>query len=554
MKSKFKIALLMSTLLLAGCFNEAKQNGKSVSDYDLSNNSDSVCYLRESVDCGDVSIQCYVNGAFMSSHKDMFKVEVKKKNNSVKKYDIVEVYYTDLEGNNSVKLLDNPMSCEFKKSSEYCSISEKFDDKAVDLSKTEFHVITENKNITVHGWEPVYYYEEASTDLKVDASKNTNEFPNSLTSAKFKSKSPFSMDAEIIQGKWCGDFLRLNVNANGYGDMLISNIYLTDYKYEKTFNVLDKPIRTVNKRIYCEVPIKEQDLNIDLSQKYRIHVVTDAGVNAIFRNWDFTYETSNKSKESYEISSNETFIGKYLETINYNDNKSIEIGRDNDCLTMKFSGMKGEKYDVVSLAYTDENNEIVTSFLANPISLLLGYDEMFVLEIKDSNLTNKKDHDKLYLTLVTEDANIIFNLTSDVGNSLQPNGKSKTDYVLNDVKYYGELGPKYDYANVKTCPVNQDEGYCDVWLANNVGYFLDEYSIQFKNYTSKDIDIVEASIKDQNKEHVLTFVDEPITVGAISSENDKVIFNGLNSSFLNSCNGQITLSIVTPLQEIIVVL
>ena len=148
MKRKFKIALLMSTLLLAGCFNEAKQNGKSASDYDLSNNSDSVCYLRESVDCGDVSIQCYVTGALMSGHKDMFQVEVKKKNNSVKKYDIVEVYYTDLEGNNSVRLLDNPMSCEFKKSSEYCSIREKFDDKAVDLSKTEFHVITENKNIT----------------------------------------------------------------------------------------------------------------------------------------------------------------------------------------------------------------------------------------------------------------------------------------------------------------------------------------------------------------------------------------------------------------------
>ena len=143
----------------------------------------------------------------MSGHKDMFQVEVKKKNNSVKKYDIVEVYYTDLEGNNSVRLLDNPMSCEFKKSSEYCSIREKFDDKAVDLSKTEFHVITENKNITVHGWEPVYYYEEASTDLKVDASKNTNEFSNSLTPAKFdatiKSKSQFSMGAEIIQGKWC---------------------------------------------------------------------------------------------------------------------------------------------------------------------------------------------------------------------------------------------------------------------------------------------------------------------------------------------------------------
>ena len=553
MKSKFKTALLMSALLLAGC-NVAKENGKSTSDYDLSNNSDSVCYLRESVDCGDVSIQCYVTGAFMSGLKNMFQVEVKKKNNSVKKYDIVEVYYTDLEGNNSVKLLDNPMSCDFKTSSEYCSISEKFNDKAVDLSKTEFHVITENKNITVHGWEPVYYYEEASTDLKVDASKNTNEFPNSLRSAKFKSKSLFSMDAEIIQGKWCGDFLRLNCNTNGYGDMLISNIYLTDYKYEKTFNVLDKPIKTVNNRIYCELPIKEQDLNIDLSQKYRIHVVTDAGVNAIFRNWDFTYETSNKSKESYEISSNETFIGKYSETINYNDNKSIEIGRDNDCLTMKFSGMKGEKYDVVSLAYTDEKNEIVTSFLANPISLLLGYDEMFVLEIKDSNLTNKKDHDKLYLTLVTEDANIIFNLTSDVGNNLQPNGKSKTDYVLNDVKYYGELGPKYDYANVKTCLVDQDEGYCDVWLASNVGYFLDEYSIQFKNYTSKDIDIVEASIKDQNKEHIMTFVDEPITVGTTSGENNKVIFNGLNSSFLNSCNGQITLSIVSPLQEIIVVL
>ena len=553
MKNKFKIALLMSALLLAGC-NVAKQNGKSASDYDLSNNSDSVCYLKESVDCGDVSIQCYVNSAFMSAHKDMFKVDVKKKNNSVKKYDIVEVYYTDLEGNNSVKLLDNPVSCDFKKSSEYCSISENFDDKAVDLSKTEFHVITENKNITVHGWEPVYYYEEASTDLKVDASKNTNEFPNSLTSAKFKSKSLFSMDAEIIQGKWCGDFLRLNVNANGYGDMSISNIYLTDYKYEKTFNVLDKPIKTVNKRIYYEVPIKEQDLNIDLSQKYRIHVVTDAGVNAIFRNWDFAYETSNKSKESYEISSNETFIGKYSETINYNDNKSIEIGRDNDCLTMKFSGMKGEKYDVVTLAYTDENNEIVTSFLANPISLLLGYDEMFVLEIKDSNLTNKKDYDKLYLTLVTEDANIIFNLTSDVGNSLQPNGKSKTDYVLNDIKYYGELGPKYDYANVRTCYVIQDEGLYEVVLESNVGYFLDECSIQFENYTSKDLDIVEASIKDQNKEHVLTFVDEPITVGAADSENDKVIFNGLNSSFLNSCNGQITLSIVTPSQEIIVVL
>ena len=362
------------------------------------------------------------------------------------------------------------------------------------------------------------------------------------------------MGAEIIQGKWCGDFLRLNVNTNGYGDMLISNIYLTDYKYEKTFNVLDKPIKTVNNRIYCEVPIKEQDLNIDLSQKYRIHVVTDAGVNAVFRNWDFTYEASNKSKESYEISSNKTFIGKYSETINYNDNKSIEIGRDNDCLTMKFSGMKGEKYDVVSLAYTDENNEIVTSFLANPISLLLGYDEMFVLEIKDNNLTNKKDHDKLYLTLVTEDANIIFNLTSDVGNNLQPNGKSKTDYVLNDVKYYGELGPEYDYAYVKKCFVKQDEGFCEVRLASNVGYFLDEYSIQFENCTSKDLDIVEASIKDQNKEHVLTFVDEPITVGTTFSENYKVTFNGLNSSFLNSCNGQITLSIVTPSQEIIVVL
>ena len=543
----------MSTLLLAGC-NVAKQNGKSASDYDLSNNSDSVCYLKESVDCGDVSIQCYINGALMSTHKDMFQVEVKKKNNSVKKYDIVEVYYSDLEGNNSVKLLDNPVSCDFKKSSEYCSIKEKFDDKAVDLSKTEFHVITENKNITVHGWEPVYYYEETNIYLKVDESKNTNEFPNSLASAKFKSKSQFNMDAEIIQGKWCGDFLRLNVNTNGYGDMSISNIYLTDYKYEKTFNVLDKPIKTVNNRIYYEVPIKERDLNIDLSQKYRIHVVTDAGVNAIFRNWDFTYETSNKSKESYGISSNETFIGKYSETINYNDNKSIKIGRDNDCLTMKFSGMKGEKYDVVTLAYTDENNEIVTSFLANPISLLLGYDEIFVLEIKDSNLTNKKDHDKLYLTLVTEDANIIFNLTSDVGNSLQPNGKSKTDYVLNDVKYYGELGPKNDYANEKICLINQDEGFYKVGLASNVGYFLDECSIQFENYTSKELDIVEASIKDQNKEHVLTFVDEPITVGATSSENNEVIFNGLNSSFLNSCNGQITLSIVTPSQEIIIVL
>ncbi|MBO7615423.1 MAG: hypothetical protein J6T15_07020 [Bacilli bacterium] len=115
MKSKFKTALLMSVLLLAGCTDEAKQNGKSASDYDLSNNSDSVCYLRESVDCGDVSIQCYVTGALFSGNKNMFQVEVKKKNNSVKKYDIVEVYYTDLEGNNSVNLLDNPMSCEFKK-------------------------------------------------------------------------------------------------------------------------------------------------------------------------------------------------------------------------------------------------------------------------------------------------------------------------------------------------------------------------------------------------------------------------------------------------------
>lgn len=556
MKKKLIVGLLFAgTLVIGGCTN-VTSSGKKASDYDTSNNSEYVAYLNETFTIGNLEFTGTVTETYMPS----FKLSITRTNLKVYKYDVVEIYVTDLQGKKIYDCLSNPVSFKFTEAQNNGYVMRSFGNKD-NLDKKEFRIITQDCNITIHGWKkPADYSDTPNSSLDNEAeNKNVYVSEKIGESVRFnnydKGDCHVTLNTQIVSGPWIGDVLRVNC-VNGSEAFTIQKIYISDSSYSKKITLANNLVKEENGTMYFEIPIKNSEVFELLRDKYRIHFVTNHNINAIFRSWKPSYSNNNyNSVEDYNLSSNLTLEGNYNNVLNFNNGKSIKITK-NDSKTriiIDFLGLNSERYDIAGIYYSDINGQSKHNLISNPITLYADYDD-FSLEVDIQKLT--KDQlaeidNKVILNVVTEDVIAKFGLWDDVENNYQTNGKTVDDYTISNATHYESMAIFFNNIDqLYAYSVRLFNDTLRLQLNKSEEWFYNSYSIVLTSCTSSKIDIIDFYLSNANKEKVVSFIDGPITIDSYRA----LELQGFDDIARHKCNNECTLTLVCPNGTYIVVL
>lgn len=289
MKKRILILISLAIGCLTGCIrlyaDLPTANGKKVKDYDLTNNIDVSLFLGDTYENDDFVFEGFFRSYNYSRCGLMF--DITAKNKSTKKYDVVEIYTCDRNGENRKNIINSPITYEFndynygfKTTTFYDSSYHEFSD----IDGLEFRVITPDINFTYHCWYKPSEYEEFEN-------QNESTFVNGSIECSIDSEARILnvgiFSVERIKGKWLDDTLRIKCNKV---EAKFTSIFLTDSNDENVVELLDKPrqYRIGNHEYYFYVDVKDvgQEYYDIHDNKVKIHVLTTEE-NITFYTWNF---------------------------------------------------------------------------------------------------------------------------------------------------------------------------------------------------------------------------------------------------------------------------
>ena len=418
---------LIPTFLIFNCATgclvkpaEPEPNGKSISDYDISNNIETICYLNDTFETEDFTFEAFFQDyRYWGGCGMCFKIDAK--NDKKKRYDVLEAYLCDRSGENKIPLIEQPVTYKFfDLNYGYESIyyyqggfSLRYD---LEKKNKEYVVVTQDRNFIFHCWDKPSNYQESDKQITEYVENLTPIVSYYENTAKHDNYGSFSV--KRFSGKWISDTLQIETSCD---EVDLLSVYLTDANNDNVKNLLDSPRnykKENNNPIYIDINDANQEYYESCDNKVKIHIIT-SNEKIVFYTW--RTQENGKTKDDYDLSNNKVFEGSIGESLG--DNKEFRCYlRNNSNLRVFIAPTDKAKYDVVEIYLTDFNGDNRVDILSKPRTLLFN-NETYGITLEFDNVMDFKeyflDHEKkITFHLITEESNVKFNLTENEQNHL----------------------------------------------------------------------------------------------------------------------------------------
>ena len=419
MKKRFVLPILLSFSSLSGCYLAAEKpspNGKVKSDYDLTNNIETVCYLGDRVETDNFFITAYFQDyRYFGGYGMCLRIE--GKNKKEKKYDVVEAYLCDTYGENINYLIPEPVTYEFFDYNRGYDTVDFYVGSYIlrdsfQRDNYEYVVVTQDRTIVFHCWEkPTNYVESGLQESDYNLLNKTPIVAHYENSAGV---NPGYFSISRFSGKWIDDTLRITTNTK---DFDLVSVFLTDSEDGNVNKLLDTPRAYGNAdKMYLDILDANQEYYDSCDNKVKINIITSKQ-RIIFYTWKT--QENGKTKDDYDLSNNTNFDGTFGDRLG--KNKEFYCYLD-DKKNLKFLITHGDKitYDIVDIYLTDADGENRLDILSKPITLLVSNESYGVtldysVDFKNYYLAHDKN---VIIHLITEDANVSFYFGKDKQNIL----------------------------------------------------------------------------------------------------------------------------------------
>ena len=412
---------LIPTFLIFNCVTgcvvkpaKPEPNGKSISDYDISNNIETISYLNDTFETEDFTFKAFFQDYRYWGGTGMC-LEIKAKNEKNKHYDVVEAYLCDTDGENKIELISEPVTYKFfdrNYGTDDVYFYQGTWSLRYDLEKghKEYVVITQDRNFVFHCWTRPSGYNNANkqeSDYNLDGTPVAYYYENRANVGD----AYYSVDR--FSGKWTRDVLRISTNKSEFD---LVSVYLTDANDGNMVKLFDKP-RTYVKEPYDDIFIELIDANQEYydscDNKVKIHIIT-SNEKIVFYTWKT--QENGKTKDDYDLSNNSLFEGIFTDKLG-NNKEFHSYFYDNSSIRFVISPKDKASYDIVEIYLTDGNGDNRVDILTRPRTLLFN-NEKYGITLKFDNVIDFKEYfntheKKIVFHLITEDSNVEFTLTEN---------------------------------------------------------------------------------------------------------------------------------------------
>lgn len=558
---KFFRAIFISVLTVCSCvgcscFREKEppyshNDTKSKEDYDLSNNEELVGYLDRPVTIGDYRISVddhYIRTFFRDEDYFDIKVEALRVRED---FVVVDAFVCDNDCKSKYVLFEKPQVFDFSKEL-YCVYRLKRQHISYpltrDIAKNECRIFLQGANITFHLWYAPNKLTPNGKDKNEYDISNNAEVLTSLSGGVKTDNCGFVLDK--YDGYFYNNILEIRIYFEREFEFDLIDLYFTDDNGGNVRSVLDSPCTVRGKKsdrfIYL-VDNPDSSYYESCNQKVVFHFITN-NESLAFR--FYNYEINGKSKESYDLSNNETKRVLFDETIKIkNATMRHFISKTEDDRKIPFSISEGEengKIDIVDMYFANEGKENQKHLIDAPISLLIDNkgccDVTFTFDF-----SFKPYYDScngiVNLYIDFEDISVVLVL-NQANNAYYSNGKSKDDYdSLSDVfvdYYITEDAPRQSFSF-------KEESSASVLVFYKTIYGIkDSIYVGFSSSKEKIFDVVDIYLTDSFNGNKISLISSPFSV-----ENNAIFSFKLPSvNYYAECNGKIVLRIVTTVGNI----
>ena len=419
-KRAFGLAFIcaFSICNLTACEAKAGFNGKTKEDYDLSNNIELSEYAGHEIIHDGVHFNIVIRRG--ENNHSYSRLKISSDNPNIKKYDIVEAYLVDLQGEIKNVVIASPISFKFEYTGQevfydfdhiYCHSWSSFDS-----NYDELRIIGENINFTYHLWDDLRDY---GNGKKVeDYNCRNNELIDGYCYEKFQTElntHNIEVEAEVknINNVEFSDFLQFNINVSTDEDVDLVQIYASDANNENKRVILDKPftitkidkpeknVRTIGHDVFGIEDLSNEYYNL-CNQNVRFHIVTNCFTLIL---QTYNHIVNGKTKDDYDLSNLEEYK-------TYGNNNSIKNGghvgiiedknteqqfleiytfcdAESNMVRVTFINLeraiKLNSLDIVEAYFSDEDGKSVKSCLDAPITLHRYFDASFYFNVDVGN-------------------------------------------------------------------------------------------------------------------------------------------------------------------------
>lgn len=312
MKKIFLIPTFLIFNCVTGCFvkpAKPEPNGKSISDYDISNNIETICYLNDTFETEDFTFEAFFQDYRYWGETGMcFKIDAK--NDKKKRYDVLEAYLCDRSGENKIPLIEQPVTYKFFDLNYGYESIYYYQGRYIlrdDLEKKnkEYVVVTQDRNFVFHCWDKPSNYQESDKQITEYVENLTPIVSYYENTAVHHGSGNFSV--KRFSGKWIDDTLRIETSCN---EVDLLSVYLTDANDDNVKNLLDSPRNykkeSNNYTIYIDINDANQEYYESCDNNVKIHIVT-SNEKIVFYTWET--QENGKTKDDYDLSKNKEFEG-----------------------------------------------------------------------------------------------------------------------------------------------------------------------------------------------------------------------------------------------------
>ena len=523
------LSLFLCSFSLCNCtssvFNRTPEtSGKAKEEYDVSKNVEYDAFLNEELEYKDVIFSCHryyqyihLEGAW-SKGKLQFVVDFKE---SGMPFDLVDIYYADLKGEQKITMLSAPLSCKSGKYTLEYDLGETFADNANDHPNVnidgdlEFRVITSNgANMTFHLWSD-------ATKLQSNGKSLTdyNITENKTYKCPIEGSKYFITYITKKSGLWLKDrmIFNMSIRYNKEIDSIdLLEVYFTDASNNDKVVTHSKPASAIKRGSSYSGALVIDDVPSEYyssHDKVVIHFITDK-CNIEVCNWE--KEELNDVIDRYDTSGKQEFTRKDNEDFEC-DGLRISYTHWGQAINLRISGSYRADYKILSVNLTDSSNgnrkellEKPMAVLLNPTSVNLRVNILFDFYEYFYSTCNES----VLLHILTEDVNLKYEICFEgTVKDQQPNGRTVSSYSMPENK-------EIFYAETNT---GGDIMHCSGGLGNSqYRLFVNAFDYMcFANYkirvsyefsaSKESIDLIKVYFVGGNNNEI-SVIDNPITL------------------------------------------